>query len=420
MSRPARVLSAVLVVLGCAAGATPASAAPNTKPYTVVITPDPVAAGSAATMTATFSVDAGETQQLGSADLTSPFAVRSVSPSSNVVRNVIQLRNLNVQPGTSRTVSIGVDVPCAPRDYDWLIKAKQANDFSGPPGNDMTPTPRSDLTTTVGGGCALRFVEGRQPQDARVGQTITNTDFDPYGLPVEVEVIDGAQRRVTSSSALITIGLGMGSGLGTLSGARTVEAKYGVARFGDLSISARGLYTLAASSPGYTSTASDPFQVEELAVRCETGVDCTGTLSEGGSTLTAHLPANGSSGYLTMGIEPAGRFDCLGYTELSAERGIVDSAVNRVKTVTFVIDKRVMNASANNGVSFLEMCFGAPYVFTTKSGVPATPDPNGSGLYIGLLPDCGSLPCVSARRKDRAGNGIIVAQTPPGDPFYRP
>ena len=32
--------------------------------------------------------------------------------------------------------------------------------------------------------------------------------------------------------------------------------------------------------------------------------------------------------------------------------------------------KKIMNAQSNNGASFLESCFGAPYTFATKPGTP--------------------------------------------------
>jgi hypothetical protein len=46
----------------------------------------------------------------------------------------------------------------------------------------------------------------------------------------------------------------------------------------------------------------------------------------------------------------------------------------------------------------------------------------GADTFVALLPDCGAPPCVSARHKDRAGNGVIEVQAPGGsdDPAYRP
>ena len=45
-----------------------------------------------------------------------------------------------------------------------------------------------------------------------------------------------------------------------------------------------------------------------------------------------------------------------------------------------------------------------------------------AGFFYGLLPDCGTAPCVSSRHKTNAGDGVIVTQAPggTGDPAYRP
>ena len=99
---------------------------------------------------------------------------------------------------------------------------------------------------------------------------------------------------------------------------------------------------------------------------------------------------------------------------------------DREKTVTATIDKSVMNAQPNNGASFLQMCFGAPYTFATRAGTTLTSvDTNGDSVpdfFYGLLPDCGARPCVSSRNKTNAGDGVIVTLSPGGtqDPAYRP
>jgi len=107
-----------------------------------------------------------------------------------------------------------------------------------------------------------------------------------------------------------------------------------------------------------------------------------------------------------------------------------------------------MNAQSNNGASFLEACFGAPYQFATKSGTPLevnaayVPGPYPAPEYEGLLPDCGGsavrddpnvpgvqgvtisgagAPCVEKRNKTGAGDGVITSRWPAGsgDPRMR-
>ena len=117
------------------------------------------------------------------------------------------------------------------------------------------------------------------------------------------------------------------------------------------------------------------------------------------------------------------------------------TALDREKRVLATIDKRVMNTSSNNGASFLESCFGAPYTFATKLGTPLevnaayVPGPYPAPEYKGLLPDCGGsrparrpstpgvsgplvsnagAPCVLKRKKTGSGDGIIESLWPSG------
>lgn len=140
-------LGVFVVVL---AAATVARAAPN-KPYSVVLTADVAANGS--TVTGTF-VNETSHQRLGSANLTAPagYTLSSATVSqgsATVVGNVVELRNLALMPGQSLTVTIQV-TSTACSNSTWRVEAKQANNFSGPPGNDLTlNTAKSNLNTAV-------------------------------------------------------------------------------------------------------------------------------------------------------------------------------------------------------------------------------------------------------------------------------
>jgi hypothetical protein len=435
--RARRLLVALAAVLGLAVLASPATAA--TKPFTMVVSPASAAAGQPTTFSVTLTNQTGQ-QQLGSADITVPSAFSGVSAAdpagpatATVSGNVVQLRNASLPPGGSVVVSITATPPasaaCSGATFTWDVIAKQANDFNGPPGNDLTlNTQGSSLTTTVsGGGCALRFVAGRQPADARVGQTITSLAYQPSGPPVQVEVVDGAGNRVTSSTASVTVALGPSVGTGTLHGTVTVAATAGVASFSTLSIDAPGSYTLRASSPGLTSATSNAFRVDQVAVVCVEDVTCSATLANGTTTFGVTAPGNAGTdaGALVMDNGIGVQIDCAGYDELTATPTVIEGP-DRAKTVTSTIDKRTMNQLPNNGASFLQMCFGAPYTFATRPGTPLTGvDTNGDSVadfFYGLLPDCGTAPCVSSRNKTKAGDGVIVTQAPGGtsDPAYRP
>jgi hypothetical protein len=437
-----RLLIALAATLGLAVFATTAGAA--SKPFTMVVTPASVPAGQSSTFTVTLTNQTGQ-QQLGSADITVPSAFTGVSAdptgpaTATVAGNVVHLRNASVPPGGSITVSVTASVPasmaCPGGTFTWAVVAKQANDFNGPPGNDLTLNAQgSSLTTTVTGGCAaaVRFVAGRQPADARVNQTISSVDYQPAAASIQVEVVDGAGNRVTSSNASITIALGSSVGLGALHGTTTVTATAGVATFANLSIDAPGTYTLRATSPGLTAATSDAFRVDQVAVLCIEDVTCTASITNGTTTFSVTAPGNAhvDAGALLLdnglGVLIDCRFDeVTDYHELTATPTVIEGP-DRAKTVTSTIDKSVMNAQPNNGASFLQMCFGAPYTFATRPGTPLTGvDTDGNGVndfFYGLLPDCGTAPCVSSRNKTKAGDGVIVTQAPggTGDPAYRP
>ena len=431
-----RLLVALAAVLGLAVAASPAGAA--NKPFTMVVSPASAPAGQSATFSATLANRTGQ-QQLGSADITVPSAFSGVSVADPVgpatattAGNVVHLRNASVPPGGTIAVTITAGVPaslaCSGATFTWAVVAKQSNDFNGPPGNDLTlDTQASSLTTTVTGGCALRFVAGRGPADARVDETITSLAYQPSGPSVQVEVVDGAGNRVTGSTASVTVALGPSVGTGALHGTATVAATAGVASFSNLSIDAPGSYTLKASSPGLSSATSGAFRVDQVAVTCAEDVTCSATLANGTTRfdVTAAGNAGTDAGVLVLDNAIGVAIDCTGYDELTATPTVIEGP-NRAKTVTSTIDKRTMNQLPNNGASFLQMCFGAPYTFATRPGTPLTGvDTNGDSVadfFYGLLPDCGTAPCVSSRNKTKAGDGVIVTQAPAGtqDPAYRP
>ena len=424
---------AAAAMLGLVLLAAPAGAA--TKPFSMVVAPASAPGGQSTTFSATLTNRTAQ-QQLGSADITVPAAFTAVSvgdpagpATATSSGNVVRLRNASLPPGGSIIVSVTATVPTTcMATYAWSVVAKQANDFNGPPGNDLTlDSATSSLTTSVDGGCTLRFVSARQPAAARVNQTISAIAYQPSGPSVQVEVVDGSGNRVTTSTASITLALGPSTGIGTLHGTVTASASAGVASFGNLSIDAPGTYTLRATSPGLTAATSSTFRIDQVAVACIEDVTCSATLVNGTTTFDVTAPGNAGvdAGFLVLDNGVGVAIDCAGYTELTATPTVIEGP-DRAKTVTSTIDKRVMNAQPNNGASFLQMCFGAPYTFATRPGSTLTGvDTNGDSVddfFYGLLPDCGTAPCVSSRKKTNAGDGVIVTQAPAGtqDPAYRP
>jgi hypothetical protein len=429
------LLTAAFTVLSGAGSAF----ADNGKSYTLDVSPSSVSAGTRVTFSATFAVPAGEQQQLGSADLTAPAGLTLVSASvpapATAARsgNTIKLRNLSLQPGAAPiVVTIVADAACSPSTGSWTVLGKQANNFNGNPGNDLTRDPSvGSIATNVTGTCSLRFVT--QPANTRSSEVITGTAYTPTGPGVSVETINGAGDRVTTSGTPITMAIGAASALGTLSGTKTVNTASGVATFSDLSINDPGTYTLSASASGSSSVASNAFRIEAVAIACTEDTPCTGSLGNGTTkvNVTASPDATQTdAGVLTLSFGGGAALDCAGYTEFSPDTAAINfSSDTRTKTVTETIDKKQMNLFPNNGATFLNVCFGSPQPFTTAGGGTATVqgsyDWDGNGtldpVYVGLLPDCGARPCVSKRNKTGAGDGVITSLLPAGlgDPWHR-
>jgi hypothetical protein len=430
------LLAAALLAVFSSAGS--AFATPG-KSYTLDLSPSSVAAGARVTFTATFAVPADQQQQLGSADLTAPSGLTLVSASvaapATATRsgNTVKLRDMSLQPGAAPlVVTLVADAACSASSGSWTVAGKQANSFKGEPGNDLTRDPGvGSLAASVTGSCALRFVT--QPANARVGEAITGTAYTPTGPGVSVETINGAGDRVTTSGTPITMAIGAASGLGTLSGTKTVNTASGVATFSDLSINAPGTYTLSASASGFSSVSSNAFRIESVAIACTEDTPCTGSLGDGTTkvNVTASPDATQTdSGVLTLSFGGGAALDCAGYTEFSPDTAAINfTSDTRTKTVTETIDKKQMNLVPNNGATSLNVCFGSPQPFTTAGGgtapVQGSYDWDGNGtldpVYVGVLPNCGARPCVSKRNKTGAGDGVITSLLPAGlgDPWHR-
>jgi hypothetical protein len=148
---------------------------------------------------------------------------------------------------------------------------------------------------------------------------------------------------------------------------------------------------------------------------------CLGTLNDADASISVSVP--GSSGLLT--INRGNGLDCAGYDEILHQDFAVDfmpdpGTTGGTKIVTITITKAAMHASANNGLAQVNMCFEAPFTFAVKPGTPAL-QPSGAGVFRGLLPDCGTPPCV-ADRQSVGGGARIVVRAPGGDqdPRYGP
>jgi hypothetical protein len=418
--RRAGWLALLFAIVAAAVSAAPAAAA--TKPYSLVIAPGTVPNGTV-TMTAKYTNENG-TQSLGSSNLAPPAGFTIVSASlpqgssgtASVVSNVLQLRGLGLAAGGSLTVTMSVKTPstCSGGPYSWTVETKQSNDFSGPPGNDLTlDSANSSLTTSVSGGCGIVF--GTQPTNALVGQHITGSAYNPSGPPLTAKIVDGSGNVITSSSAPVTVAIGNNAGSGTLSGTLTENAVNGVATFADLSIDKPGSgYTLSASAPNSGSTTSSSFNEDGGKTSCTqssttTSNTCT-TNSSGSSNSSANVTASGNPQHLettTMSEAPDLGNDTLTCPSLSAPSNdwyTYEIGSNFWSKLIKHTERPTsfLGGTSQAIVSNEQACFGATADFMTRSGSMAPPAtlPDGAPGFIGDLPNCGTAGatvCVQSR-----------------------
>ena len=408
------------------------------KPYTVVVKSPQQAGATDSAYTVTLTNKAG-TQKLGSANLTVPAEFTIVGkPSTSrgtVSRegNLLKLRNLELPNDGSVTVTLGLQMPCAPGDYAWAVQAKQSNEFRGE-GNDMGPVSGTLSTRVEGGGCRLRFVA--QPAAAERNTQIRAVEFQPTSQRlVTVEAVDGSGNRLTSFRGAIELRL-VQSGPGALSpnpAASTAVA--GLATFSNLSINRSGEYNLRATTPvsGFAAAVSEEFKIIGVVEPC-TASSCTATLAGTNTTTTVTGTGGSGSGFVLLSLSLGRKPVCAGYTSPTPDWYEFETTVPRDKTVTATFSKAAIQAFGKPA-SKLQICFAAPIKFPAKDG-PAMPfdydgDPaNGAEGFVGLLPDCPykpKTPCILKRQggddHHRGGSGgeAIVKFFVPlvwGDPRY--
>ena len=390
-------------------------------------------------------------QTLGSANVTVPSGYSLVSAAQDAVPGgpVVELRNLAVAPGGSFDTTVKVKVAsCAPSTPPaFAVAAKQSNDFNGTRNDFTLVAASSDLQVDTVGTCSLRWVA--QPTSAKKGTSITTVDFDTAAAPISVEVIDGgATGRVADSTAPVTLVASNAAVAGPiLGGASTAGAFAGLAVFSPtLSPSAFG-YSLTATSPGLTaSPASSTFAIVDDQVACGAGTACTrpASASQGTQTVTASFGAGSTAASLlvSIGAADAPSFTCAGYAKPAGiavtQFTFTGAAGDRTGTMSSTIP------ATGQRLSSYQVCWAAPYPFTTSAGTPAgvqgTKPGTSQPLYVGLLPNCKTHdddddhdhdryrsstttapvpPCISARRANTSAGTVTLTVLATGDDPWR-
>ena len=452
----------LLTALAMLVVAAPASAA--TKPFSLVITTSAptydsasgtTGSGQTVQITAKFTNE-NTTQQMGSADLGTPSSLTATAAtipgpgsakpgtcSGQVTGPCVELRSLSLAPGASVTVTITVQTQaCAQGAATWSVEAKQANNFSGTPGNDLTlDTNTSNLVTALDGACHLAFVT--QPHNALINQAISGVDFNPMGGPVTVQVRDSAGNVVAGSTASIAMKLSPNPGGAALAGTnpQAADGTDGTASFPDLTVNkAANGYAMGASSGTMNGGTSNPFNVQDQIASCPSNGSCktdVGTTNNGNhASVVATAVSSGGLLLESVNANAGAQLVCQGYK--SADSNTYESATtfdaSKVITTTIASPAIHLSGNANQILKAQQICFGAPYEFTTASGAPAAAGtlPDGTAGFIGLLQACtGSTvgPCHDRKSDTTVPDPnsplgfdiVLVADVPaglPGDPWH--
>lgn len=426
VARPRAVVVLVAALLAWTSIATVASAAAE-KSFSASLNPSSLVAGASygvgprTPIILTISNTSNQAQ-LGSANVTLPAGVlltgASVVPgTATAVGQVIELRSLDLQPGTSAVVAVSAQIECAANhaSYVWAFEVKQANDFNGTPGNNLLGT---DPASTVSGNCQLTF--SKQPAHAEKTPTIiTSKIYDPAGDVVTVSVVDGESVQTVSWwSGTISLAKGndpTAGDIAALTGGLSAAAVGGSATFTPrIDLSATGYTVTANATPGNdasqgtsTGLASQAFNIVDDATICAASTGCEAIAGVGQKTQAkVQASSNGAAGDLViLSInDPAVSIDCAGYTETSdivvfdvTDSGGINPAPNRSKVTTLTLAAAFVTRSASK----YQVCYN-----------------DGSGAL--LLPICSNRspvpPCVVSRTLDRSKNLVIVVSSPPGDP----
>ena len=427
--------SAALAVLALAAlvsvvAAPGAGANFSTTPKKVLVTiaPSSVPAGNTTTFTASLK-NLGSSGDVNSVDITAPagFLVTgaSIGPASNpifsnpaptatvVPPRLVQFRNLDIDPGKTRSVTITAIASCTAGAYAWTVAA-----------SGYTVDSSSALTGSITGACHLAFAT--QPANAAENTSITTTNFNsPAGGPILVQVLGTDNTLNTLSTPSITLALTVPNGA-TLTGGGPVAAIGGIATFSALQVSLPSStpYTLTATAAGLTSAVSNPFTIVGAVANC--AVSCTATATAPAQSTTASAPSTTGLLILSVGVDTLDCGDSALWNHAPSVTTLDQQGVNAIKTATVTIDKSFVNQSIKSRLVLLyRVCYSSPVAFK---------DFLGRTTNLGLLPRCRSWddalyppeyrhttvpPCVDSIVRDPSGNVVETLKLPASDPKFR-
>jgi hypothetical protein len=407
----------------------PASAAT----LTAGLTPGSANAGAQTNFTLTVSPSQGSLRSL---TLTAPdgfFVGSATSTRGNPTVSGNQTVNVTGALGSQTvTVTITAWPKCTPGLANaWTLSAVGSGSTTFDPVTLFT-----DVTQPSS--CKLRFqhiddqLTTTQSRDAsftvkvdvvRANDTIDPTYVDEVFLSIANDPGTDDDATLTNNGPRTPVG-----------GTATFSASLNVSGTGYVLEACSPLINGSCPPPGPAHFLSNLFAVYDDAEDCITGQSCFARASVANQVST-QVSANGQDGKTVKAgvfgvpeVVPGGtgnlsELDCPGYDEITEVISSFDFDGSGLKTVVDTISAEQMKEIANQGVSFLQGCFGSSIRFTDRSGNLAEFDDT-LGLWVGLLPDCppnkknltNFAPCVVSRQGGGNGTGLFTYVAADKDP----
>jgi hypothetical protein len=405
-------LLAVAVAVAAVALIGSAQAA-STKPYTANVHQTFNTSGTPGSFTLTLTNDPKAQQGLGSANFTPPtgFTVSTASHVTNsgfnvsVVGNVVQFRATSSQTALGKGGTVSADVVtsvAACSSATWGVEAKQSNDFSGQPGNNLTLAAAGSDLSPLGSFVVapIETVISSVDPPLHVPQIVTNAT---QGVSVTAKDTCGNVKSDYSGAGLAEVhspprlaGAGLPGSLSWSGGA-------GSASFKPVNVEVLDQLLVTDPVTGIKGP-SNSFDVVET-ICAVAGTTCTWQNKNKTISATSTVPGNGQA--LGLGFSSLGNdVTCTpsGGTALSPKGEAIEIdpvSYTGPYTITLVYAKSVSGTGSTPFVTCLS---------------------KDNGVSWFAVPDCGSTvpvntaPCVQSQKRVTGGALQIVLFLEQGDP----
>lgn len=350
---------------------------------------------------------------------------------STSTATMLQLRNLALAPGGSKTIAFVMSPAASCTDGAWapLVAQSAAN------GNFFTfpqPTVTSGLTTLVAIGCTLDFTV--QPTAALVNTVVTgqaytsgaaNVTVTPHGLPVALGI---------GSATVAASGDSDPGNLATFTGTGPVRFSGGSAVFTALqSNGTGGPFTLTAHAAGFADAVSNAFVITQNGESCNGA--CATLNGKSGNDPLVSIATSGGFSY--VGASPSGvpqdangnyPTGCQSWTPTTGASGFVEfdgRTTGGSLQISYFVSQTVLKAryGKNTGNQFVPICFGVKYLDANQQPLDCRTNPNPNGGWLGDHLTNGAFDGGTAQALCGAGGfywGILSSYQDKLDPSVNP